>query len=268
MDPSKRICLKNIPPECTKREIAEFIRNRTGGQPHSIDLGLDSNGRVRRYAHFSVEGAKNVVSALTGATWKGVTVSALHANPHYTYRLAESRRRREHLESEEKQQREELLRRKTERWLAKTGGELPKGRPPKPFFASRQRYAEVASEIAKKSREEHRAKRLQGRMQQTVGGPSRRWARESLIDKATSGPVQPGVSFSNYLRSSSHCEHEGGSTDPNSRVLKRQKTERAGNPAMKPVQQQETPQTVGPTREERKLSGLKAKLEALRAKMK
>nr|CCC93831.1 conserved hypothetical protein [Trypanosoma congolense IL3000] len=259
MDPSKRICLKNIPPECTKRDIAMFIRNRTGAQPHSIDLGLDNNGCVRRYAHFSVEGAKNVIHTLTDTSWNGVTVSALPAKPHYTYRLAEARRQRERQEAEERQQREEFCREKTEKWLARTGGELPKGKPPKSFYASRQRYAEIAAEIAKNCREEHKNKRLQ-------------WTRtphtsaEDCVSGGAAQVVPPGGWPSGSPKYNQRSKRKGGAADFFANGVKRRKTEHAAVPP-KETRQEEPIKPPPPTKEERKMSGLQAKLAALRAKI-
>ncbi|KEG08403.1 hypothetical protein DQ04_07271030 [Trypanosoma grayi] len=276
MDPSKRICIKNLPPQCTKREIAEFVRNRTGAQPHSIDLGLDSDGNVRRYAHFSVEGAKNVVPALTGAIWRDEVVVALHAKPHYTYRLAEAKRRREREEAEEQAQLEAFWQKHTERWRAKTGGELQKKKPPKSFYATRQRYSEVAAAIAKRLREEYYNKNPAGHHRRHVERcqqqPHRQQRGEEGGEEArTAGDTADDAypqRAAGGAKDNQHYKHPRGKGVIPARDVKRRKTEGPVAQPKKQEQQQEPQQPAGPSKEERKLSVLQAKLAALRAKMK
>ncbi|KAF8291446.1 hypothetical protein TcYC6_0127000 [Trypanosoma cruzi] len=266
MDPSKRICLKNIPPDCTKREIAEFVRSRSGAQPHSIDLGLDREGRIRRYAHFSVEGTKNVISVLSGAVWRGVAVTALPAKPHYMYRLAEARRQRERQEAEERGCVEAAWKERTARWMEKTGGELRNEKPPKSFYATRQRYAAVASEIARKQREEHRTKRAASLTSGGCGMRNHRHQKEEELaaeeEEAPEKrhPRQRGTTRNN---SNLHYKHSRGEGNVPVRREKKPNTE-----APVAATQKEKQQPTGPSKEERKLSGLQAKLAALRAKMK
>ncbi|TPP48369.1 hypothetical protein CGC21_13595 [Leishmania donovani] len=159
MDPSKRICLKNLPEGCTKREIAELVRNRTGTPIHSIDLGLDADGKTRRYAHFSCEGAKHVLEVLSaGVSLRDSTIYAHPAKAHYSFRYAEARRKREREEAEEKERLEAFWAATRQRFLDRTnGGELPKSKTPKDFYASKRRYARIAAEIAQTSRNAHAA---------------------------------------------------------------------------------------------------------------
>ncbi|KAG8343513.1 hypothetical protein ERJ75_000985200 [Trypanosoma vivax] len=245
MDPSKRICLKNIPPDCTKREIAEFVRNRTGSQPHSIDLGLDSEGHVRRYAHFSVEGAKAVVASLCGVQWRGAELRPLMAKPHFTYRLAEARRRREREEETARQEQEAYQRRKTELCLSAPSGELRPHKTPKSFYAVRQRYAEVAAAIAKKCRAEHKSRQ----------GPSTAMerARHPRYDEKLQGCDAPQMNQATRAMPSEDFVLSSSS-----------KTAKTKRPPMLVV---ESP-SPGLTKEERKLFGLQARLAALRAKIK
>ncbi|RNF26575.1 uncharacterized protein Tco025E_01345 [Trypanosoma conorhini] len=278
MDPSKRICLKNIPPDCTKREIAEFVRGRTGAQPHSIDLGLDREGSIRRYAHFSVEGAKNVISALSGALWRDVEVTALPAKPHYMYRLAEARRQRERQEAEERACLEAAWKEFTARWMEKTGGELRRGKAPKSFYATRRRYGEVASEIARRLREEHRRKRAAYSPREANATQGHRCQREEARWQqrggeaevvASTAAVEPAVNRRPQERDPSrsksnlHYKRPRGVGDVSVKREKKQKTEDTVV-----TTQKEPQQPTGPSKEERKLSGLQAKLAALRAKMK
>ncbi|RNF03149.1 hypothetical protein TraAM80_06007 [Trypanosoma rangeli] len=278
MDPSKRICLKNIPLDCTKRDIAEFVRNRTGAQPHSIDLGLDREGRVRRYAHFSVEGAKNVMSVLSGALWREVEVTALPAKPHYMYRLAEARRQRERQEAEERACLETAWKESTARWMQKTGGELRRGKPPKSFYATRQRYGEVASEIARRLREEHQRKRAAYSTREGNGTKGRRYQREEegqqqrerepgvvavTAEVESAANRRPQERELNRNKSNLHYKRPRDTGDVSGKNEKKQKREVSVE-----ATQKEHQQPTGPSKEERKLSGLQAMLAALRAKMK
>ncbi|ORC92923.1 uncharacterized protein TM35_000022490 [Trypanosoma theileri] len=285
MDPSKRICLKNIPPDCTKREIAEFIRNRTGAQPHSIDLGLDADGRPRRYAHFSAEGARNIVPVLSGATWRDCTITALPARPHYTHRLAEARRRQQQAEQEAEEAREAHWRHCTEKWLAKTGGVLPAGRGPKSFYATRQRYAAVAAEIARKLREEHRSKHYtqngeaagknyhyaqQGREEAGEGGGMALSTTENVEGNEERRPRMGENTKSNqhykHPRSKGAFSSAKGAKKPRTESTNKNTTTTTNNTTAEKKKEPEKP--PAPSKEERKLSGLQAKLAALRAKMK
>lgn len=250
MDPSKRICLKNIPPECTKREIAEFVRSRTGVRPHSIDLGLDKAGHIRRYAHFSVEGAKNVISVISGAMWGDSEITALPARPHYTYRLAEARRQRERQEAEERAQWEASWKERTERWMQKTGGELRKGKAPRSFYATRQRYGAIAAEIAKRLREEHCRKHAAPSRGQNGAAMNRHGEEEKKEE---------------VKRSEDEKKLRGAGVAADETKRKRHRTEPAAAP---PPPQQPPPQPDAALKRERKLSGLQARLAALRAKMK
>lgn len=160
MDPSKRICIKNLPENCTKREIANMIHNRCGVQPHSIDLGLDENGVTRRYAHFSCEGAKNVLDALSGgSTLRGNVIHVLPAKKHYTWSLAQAREKREREEEEEKEKQRVFWENFRQRLEARgNNGEIsPHPKKLRSFYYGKQRYGVVASEIAKKFRARHQA---------------------------------------------------------------------------------------------------------------
>ncbi|KAH9582154.1 hypothetical protein LSM04_006486 [Trypanosoma melophagium] len=278
MDPSKRICLKNIPPDCTKREIAEFIRNRTGAQPHSIDLGLTDDGRPRRYAHFSAEGAKNIFPVLTGAVWRGCTITALQATPHYSYRLAEARRKQQERERAEAAQRTAYLKYCTEKWLAKTGGELTAGRAPKSFYATRQRYAAVAAEIARKLREEHKSKQWNSNGQ-TGGNCNYHHREEEEQEKEENVRLSTTENadwnegrrprMAENTKSNQHYKHPRGKGVFSAKGAKKPRTESNGsNTNTTTAEKKDEEKPPAPSKEERKLSGLQAKLAALRAKMK
>ncbi|CCW66924.1 unnamed protein product [Phytomonas sp. Hart1] len=154
MDPAKRICLKNLPEGCTKREIAELVRNCTGIQPHSIDLGLNSKGLMRSYSHFSCESTKHVLEVFaSGITMRDRVVHAHPAKPHFTYKYAEARRKRERAEEQEEREQKEFWETYKVSALSRfSEGEPIIIKPPKSFYASRQKYAAIAAEIAEQGR--------------------------------------------------------------------------------------------------------------------
>ncbi|EPY30065.1 hypothetical protein AGDE_09630 [Angomonas deanei] len=278
MDPSKRICLKNLPEKCTKRELAEFIRNRTGAQPHSIDLGLDSEGNIRRYAHFSCEGAKNVLEVLAGgAALRDSMVYAHSANPHYSFRYAEARRKREREDEEAEKQQKEFEEESRKRFLARTNGGVltvkDGKKPPKSFYVLKQKYANIASEIAQKSREAHVVYQRDG-----VRPEKKPRYQRPVEEEAEETPA--GERLNTYLRPPAVADTEPKPHD------EAQKSGHAGRPTndkyknshkskkphgKKVVKEKEVvappPPPPQPTKEERKLTGLQAKIEALKLKM-
>ncbi|GET93325.1 hypothetical protein, conserved [Leishmania tarentolae] len=256
MDPSKRICLKNLPEGCTKREIAELVRNRTGTPIHSIDLGLDADGKTRRYAHFSCEGAKHVLEVLNaGVSLRNSTVYAHPAKMHYSFRYAEARRKREREEAEEKERLEAFWAASRQRFLDRTnGGELPKNKAPKDFYASKRKYARIAAEIAQMAREAHASSR---------GGAAYAEHPRGAAHTAASFSGADGGTKSTHSAASKDQATSGGDANaarkPASRLTAaKSKAPAAAPPALPPE----------PTKEERKLSGLQAKLAALKEKLK
>ncbi|KAG5464080.1 hypothetical protein LSCM1_00260 [Leishmania martiniquensis] len=245
MDPSKRICLKNLPEGCTKREIAELVRNRTGTPIHSIDLGVDADGRARRYAHFSCEGAKHVLEVLNaGVALRNTTIHAHPAKVHYSYRYAEARRKREREEAEEKQQQEAFWAASRQRFLARTnGGELPKHKTPKDFYASKRKYARIAAEIALMSRKAHAAARADAMLVERPRGTA------SHSGAAAAGEPPRAAAGSG-------AAHASGKRAPQPKATKSKAPAAISLPPPEP------------TKEERKLSGLQAKLAALKEKLK
>ncbi|CAG9583780.1 conserved hypothetical protein [Leishmania major strain Friedlin] len=258
MDPSKRICLKNLPEGCTKREIAELVRNRTGTPIHSIDLGLGADGKTRRYAHFSCEGAKHVLEVLSaGVTLRDSTIYAHPAKSHYSFRYAEARRKREREEAEEKAQLEAFWAAARQRFLDRTnGGELPRNKIPKDFYAAKRKYARIAAEIAQVSRNAHAA----------AGGDAA--YAEHPRGAAHAAPffsgADCGTNSAPRATSKNHATSGGG--DANAAKKCASTLTAAKSKALAAVPP--PPPPPEPTKEERKLSGLQAKLAALKEKLK
>lgn len=270
MDPSKRICLKNLPEGCTKREIAELVRNRTGTPIHSIDLGLDTDGQTRRYAHFSCEGAKHVLEVLSsGVTLRDSTIYAHPAKTHFSFRYAEARRKREREEAEEKEQLAAFWDAARQRFLDRTnGGELPKTKPPKDFYASKRKYARIASEIAQTSRTAHAAAAGGG------AGHHHDYARGAAHATSSSSYAHTDAGAA-VVRDHDGATGAAAVSAPGVGPSPKKRGPRAaaagaGKPkapaaaaALPPP-----PPPPEPTKEERKLSGLQAKLAALKEKLK
>nr|CAJ2481867.1 unnamed protein product [Leishmania braziliensis] len=273
MDPSKRICLKNLPEGCTKREIAELVRNRTGTPIHSIDLGLDPDGQTRRYAHFSCEGAKHVLDVLNaGVALRNSTIYAHPAKMHYSFRYAEARRKREREEAEEKEQLEAFWAASRQRFLDRTnGGELPKNKAPKDFYASKRKYARIAAEIAQMSRNVHAAAGGDVYAEHPRGA-TRTPASFSGADCRTNSTQRAASRDQSTLDGGFAATGEprrttagGGAVKAAKKRAPRPTASRSKAPVAAPPPPPPPPE---PTKEERKLSGLQAKLAALKEKLK
>jgi hypothetical protein len=153
MDPAKRMCLKNLPPDVTKKDIADLIKKRSRSQPQYIDLGLKEDGTPRRYAHVTVEGLKSVIENINGALLNGYNVIAEQAQPHFAFKLLEAKRARERAEREAEEERQRAVDAMNAR-LQEQGNTITVENAPKSFYHNKQRYARIGAEIAKRLREE------------------------------------------------------------------------------------------------------------------
>ncbi|CCW60109.1 unnamed protein product [Phytomonas sp. EM1] len=281
MDPAKRICLKNLPEGCTKREIAELVRNRTGIQPHSIDLGLNSEGRTRNYAHFSCESTKNVLEVLgNGIMMRDSVVYAYPANPHFTYKYMEARRKREREEEKEARERSEFWEAYRASALARfPDGEPVKIKPPKPFYASRQKYYAIAAEIAEKCRKNFHEAHPSPHHGATATNSSSSHHHHSREDDTDNGAAatptsaaeikevdkgREGNAYAARVRqpfSRSHRPHEANKTRGG------KVTNQAAQEDTKASKTVIAPTPLLPSKEERKLSSLQARLLSLGAKI-
>lgn len=281
MDPAKRICLKNLPEGCTKREIAEMVRNRTGTPIHSIDLGQDAAGQTRRYAHFSCEGAKHVLEVLSaGVLLRNCTVYGHPANPHYSFQYAEARRKREREEATAKAELDTFWADVKQRFEQRSGGELPPKKFGRSFYAGRQKYARIAADIAQASRARHAAG--------NSSAPAAWGGDDGLhITSYHRGAAisTPAIASSSSLAgktpdpTAAAAENEGGMS-PMQRLPRNGAAGRGGargtkysrgnakSTAAAVAAPPPPPPPPPPTKEERKLSGLQAKLAALKEKMK
>lgn len=273
MDPSKRICLKNLPEGVTKREIAELVRNRTGAQPHSIDLGNDAaTGATRRYAHFSCEGAKTVLEVLqAGVVMRDQTVYGHQANPHFSFAVAEGRRKREREEEVASEELKVALEGVKERALARTrGGELNKNRIPKPIaFSVKAKYGLVAAEIAKRSREACRQRRnISGAYGD--GGNNHTNTEAATATGGGAGKTRKKPAAAAAAKASTKAGAKGGKQQPSRHDKKTSAAAKkaAANAAAAAAAAAAPPPPPQPTKEEKKLSGLQARLAALKEKLK
>lgn len=255
MDPAKRICLKNLPPDVTKADIADIIKKRTRAQPRYIDLGTLDDGTPRRFAHVSVEGLKSVLEAINGVGLRGFNIIAEQAKPHYSFALAEAKRKREREEEQEEESRRQRAQELLEKWAAQPET-ITKEKPPRPFYGGKQKYSRVASEIAAKCREAAKARKASS---SGYGFPTRSNRYTAEPGTATSEPVQ---SSSNQQTSAA----PESTAKPLDRRGPRKNVRREAVAA--PVAPPQPPPPPQPTKEERKLTGLQAKLAALREKMK
>lgn len=239
MDPAKRLCIKNLPPDVTKKDVADLIRKRTRAQPQYIDLGTMEDGNPRRYAHVTVEGLKGVMEAINGVAIRDYNVIVEQAKPHYSFAIAEARRKREREETEREEAVEKRAEELRERW-SNQPNTITKEKPPKSFFYNKQRYASVASQIAKQCRERHR---------QAYGN--------SLMPPSTQ--ILPDNGTSNEADTKFNRKKDLG---------KDKRRPRREKPVAEPAAPPPPPEPPQPTKEEKKLSGLQARLAALREKMK
>ncbi|CUG93396.1 Hypothetical protein, putative [Bodo saltans] len=254
MDPSKRMCIKNLPPDVTKKDLADLIRKRTRAQPQYIDLGLLEDGTPRRYAHVTVEGLKGVMEAINGVDIRGFNVIVEQAKPHYSFALAEARRKREREEREAEETLEKRAEELRERWNS-LPDTITKEKPPKSFFHNKQRYATVASQIAKQSREKHR--QAYGN---SVMPPSTKNMNHYFPEDAE-----------NNRKAAAAAAATSAAPGGDSKFARKKeflKDKRKPKPVPEPAAPAPPPEPPQPTKEEKKLSGLQARLAALREKMK
>jgi RNA recognition motif-containing protein len=256
MDPAKRLCIKNLPPDVTKKDIAELIKKRTRAQPQYIDLGTRDDGTPRRYAHVTVEGLKSVMEAINGVDLRGFNVVVEQANPHYSFALAEARRKREREENAEVEAQQKRTEELIERWN-NMPCTITKDKPPKSFYHNKQRYASVASQIAKQGREQHRQAYGNSTMP-----PSSRLLPGRV--KPASRVIGFGDEEEQLKRSEATVADGKRSRKDFGKDKRRPKQEK---PKAEPVPPP-PPEPPQPTKEEKKLSGLQARLAALREKMK
>lgn len=257
MDPSKRMCIKNLPPDVTKKDLADLIRKRTRAQPQYIDLGLLEDGTPRRYAHVTVEGLKGVMEAINGVDIRGFNVIVEQAKPHYSFALAETRRKREREEREA----EETLAKRAEELIERWNNQpdtITKEKPPKSFYHNKQRYATVASQIAKQSRDKHK-----GIVGNSVMPPSTKYMNHYFPEDADNSKKVAAAAAA--------AAAAAGKPAGDSKFAKKKefgKDKRRPKPAPEPAAPAPPPEPPQPTKEEKKLSGLQARLAALREKMK
>lgn len=260
MDPSKRICIRNLPEACTKREIAEMIRNRTGAQPHSIDLGVDEEGRTRRYAHFSCEGAKNVLEALAaGCSLRGQPIEAIPAKVHFSFRYAQAKQKREREEAQEVEERQAFWESFRRRLEAKgcTGEISPQPKRLRSFYYEKQKYARVASEIAAKCRAAHASHH---------GVPQRHMHHSQAPPPSSSTTDTPETEAPHPAEKLPKRDTRKGEKGfpPKGKKARQEKSSGGGDTAPPPTPAE---QPAEPSKAERKLSGLQAKLNLLKQKL-
>lgn len=271
-----------------------MVRNRCGVQPHSIDLGVDENGATRKYAHFSCEGAKNVVEALSGGcSLRGSVIQVLPAKIHYTFRLAQAREKREREENDEKEKLDAFWSSVRQR-LEKNGncGEISSNRRKlRSFYYGKQRYGVIASEIASKFRAQHLARFPSSNRNRPCRIASSFSAPPAECSPTTSEGLHP-VGEEN-LHTSTHAVETVMNTAPlqctsgpnliRTRFSKKEKgIERKGQTKDKPTASRESqalpgtsnnvgkpapPPSTEVSKRERKLSGLQGKLALLKLKL-
>eukprot|EP00744_Colponema_vietnamica_P017263 GILI01024241.1.p1 GENE.GILI01024241.1~~GILI01024241.1.p1 ORF type:complete len:259 (-),score=65.67 GILI01024241.1:95-871(-) len=253
-EPSKRLVLKNLPPDCTKKDIIDFIKNRSRSQPSNIELGKRPDGSQNRFAHVTVEGMKALCEVLNGIPIKGHAITAEPAKPHFSIAMRDAKRTRENEEKEAETTaaaaKEEMLER------IRNGPPQLKGVKVKSFFYYKQKYAEAAKKIAEDGRKglitRHSFKppvavkhSFENPPEGDADGPAVGWMTEAEV------------------RAANPPERKKFRPEDKKNFKKEAKKKEAVVEAPPPP----PPEPPKPSKEERKIAGLQAKLLALKAKM-
>jgi hypothetical protein len=177
----------------------------------------------------------------------GYNVVAEQAKPHYAFKILEAKRQRERAAQEAEEERQRAVDAMNER-LETQGNTITVANAPKPFYHGKQRYGRIASEIAKKIRLER------GGAPSAVAPPP---SAPQHGNQAQSRGGKPGTSAD---------AGQGG------RPAKKARAEKKGSDPVKsqvePEKKEEPAGPPQPTKDQRKLAGLQAKLQALKDKMK
>ena len=245
-EPSKRMFIKNLPPDVTKAEIVEMIRKRSRAQPSNIEIGKSKDGEPRQYAHVTVEGLKSVIESIQGVPIRGYNVACEPAKAHYSIAIRDANRQKER-EAEAEAEAAEAEREAELAELAANPPKLMCKSKVKSFYHYRRRYGEVASEIAKEFRESY------------IQHGFKTDAERAEEEAAANAVVPPNVVTDqpHATRGRRGGKNQGENRDKKFGDKKPKAVEAPAPPPPPPP----------PSKEERKVAGLQAKLLALRAKM-
>lgn len=253
-EPSKRMHIRNLPPDVTKAEIVDLIRKRTRAQPSNIEIGKGPDGVQRQYAHVTVEGLKAVMENIEGAPIRGYNISVAAANPHYSIKIRDTNRRRER-EEEEMEAAAQAEREAELAALAENPPQLMPKSKVKSFYHYRQRYAQIASSLAK---EFHN-----GFLQHGFKTDAEREEEAAAANRkeATEPPAATRGRRSEAAGTSGPSTSDHGKKKFGDKWKGDKKSAAAAAPPAPP------PPPPPPSKEERKVAGLQAKLLALKAKL-
>lgn len=259
-EPSKRMVLKNLPPDCTKKDIIDFIKNRSRSQPSNIELGKRPDGTQNRFAHVTVEGMKALCEVINGIPIKGFAITAEPAKPHFSIAMRDAKRARENAEKEEEAAQEAAREEMMER-IRNAPPQL-KGVKVKSFYYYKQKYAEAARKIAEDGR-----KGLITRHSYAVPTTHPNY---NSYERPPQGDAEgPAVGWMTEAEERAANPPEKKKFRPEDKKdfkkkdfkKKEEKKKEAEAPPPPP------PEPPKPSKEEKKIAGLQAKLLALKAKM-
>lgn len=268
-DASRRLYVGNLPPDTTKHDIIDLIRKRSRANPQHIDIAIDADGKPRGFAHCSVEGLRNVIEAINGMPLKNNRVVAAAAHTHFSVAITNAKRERERADRaaiEARETAEEEAKAKREAFVA--SGEKVVLKAPLSFYGGRQHYAKIASKVAAT---------LRTQFINATGGTKpffvqRRVAqRNDVVDGQTGNlpSAEPATNKQHEL--SAEGKSCGAPNRKRQRLETRQQPSSQSGATKKATQQPAIaappPPPPQPTKEERKVAGLQARLAMLRQKL-
>lgn len=206
----------------------------------------------RGFAHATVEGLKAVIETMKGAAVNDKQIFCTRAKSHYLWRNERAKRERE----KEEEKKADAVNTVT----GKEGyGELDYTKPPiRSHNAAKKKFGNIASEIAARLRKNAKERKEKQKMwQKKFGG---------------GGAAQGGNNFDRRR------QRENDDTDKNKKVpqnsadakknLNNNNNKKRGKPVARDAAPPPPPPPPEPTKQDRKLSALEARLAALQAKLK
>lgn len=270
-DPAKRLFISGLPPDVTKKELADFVRMRSKANPSHIEIALDENKNCRGFAHMTVEGIKGVIEGINGLPLRGHRITADRAKPHYSVAIVAAKKQRE--AAAEKNLASAVADDATpaDPETVKDESEAQEKRAPEEYnlrkdihyLRCKRKYAQIASQVAAEQLAQHLL-----RNPRNVG--SHRWFGSTAAFASPKSGFETRAA--NRFSSPNTVGSPAQSTD---RKRPRDASSKGRAPAAvtetappKPAPPPAEPTAPPPSKEERKIKGLQARLEQLQRKLK
>lgn len=215
----------------------------------------------RGFAHVTVEGLKQVAEQLQGVLVNDKPIRVEPAKPHYLWKLDKVRRIQEKEEEKKKSEVESIR--------SKEGyGELDYTKPLiRSTVAAKRKFGNIASQIAAKLREKAKERKLKLKQQMLSGGGALGQQRFGAVrrQREDDGSAAPGYqAHTSGSSAKAKVPFNNANSRNNSNNFKGGKFEKKPAAAAAPPPPPPPPE---PTKTDRKLSALEARLAALQAKL-